>query len=64
MGLCMYHSTPSFNFKKHLLEDGRGRGGTLFGVAPALGGPGPPAAGELYLHFHHVDGVPAAFDFL
>lgn len=39
-------------------------GGTLFGVAPALGGPGPPAAGELYLHFHHVDGVPAAFDFL
>lgn len=36
----------------------------MFGVAPAFGGPGPPAAGELYLHFHHVDGVPAAFDFL
>lgn len=64
MGLCMYHSIPPFNFKKHLLEDGQGQGATLFGVAPALGGPGLQVAGELYLHFHHVDGIPAAFDFL
>lgn len=38
-------------------------GAVLLAMGP-VPRPWPPAAGRLYLHFHHMDGVPAALDLL